>query len=160
MELIELKQSHFPALLDIYKQGQNTGIATFETQLPSWESWDKSHLDFGRLAAFKNGNMLGWTALSPVSTRAVYSGVAELSIYISQDERGKGIGSYLLTHLIKVSETNKIWTLQSGIFGNNTASIHLHEKCGFRKVGYREKIAKRDGVWHDNILMERRSTIV
>ena len=101
--------------------------------------------------------MLGWTALTPVSSRCVYSGVAEVSVYVATDARGKGIGKTLLTELIQQSEENGIWTLQSGIFAENEGSIKLHEKCGFRLVGYREKIGKKNGIWKDNVLMERRS---
>lgn len=160
MELKTLEASHYPAIAQIYAEGLETGIATFETKVPSWEAWDSSHLSHCRLGAFENETLLGWTALSPVSTRQVYSGVAELSIYINASARGTGVGKFLLKHLIECSEANGIWTLQAGIFSENNASISLHQKCGFRIIGYREKIAQRDGKWYDNTLMERRSTIV
>ena len=113
-----------------------------------------------RIAAFEGGQMAGWAALSPVSSRCVYAGVAEVSVYIAENFRGKGVGKYLLSNLIKESEDAALWTLQSGIFSENTASIKLHEQCGFRVIGYREKIGKKDGVWKDTVIMERRSQVV
>ena len=143
--------------MEIYKQGLATNIATFQDDLPQWEEWDKGHLGFCRISVYENNKMLGWAALTPVSSRCVYVGVAEVSVYIAQDERGKGIGKILLNELIKQSEANGIWTLQSSIFSENHSSIKLHEKCGFRMVGYREKIGKKNGIWKDNVLMEHRS---
>lgn len=160
MEIISIEEHHYPALADIYAEGIATGKATFETKVPSWEAWDSSHLKVCRIAAMEQEQMLGWTALSPTSKRDVYRGVAELSVYVAAAARGKGVGKFLLTHLIAQSEANKFWTLQAGIFSSNTASIALHQKCGFRVIGYREKIAQREGLWIDNTLMERRSTIV
>ncbi|MFC4163560.1 GNAT family N-acetyltransferase [Epilithonimonas zeae] len=159
MEIKPITKDNFSEVIEIYKQGLATNIATFQNDSPQWEEWDKVHLDFCRISIFDNNKMLGWTALTSVSSRCVYAGVAEVSIYIAQDERGKGIGKTLLTELIQQSEENGIWTLQSGIFAENESSIKLHEKCGFRLVGYREKIGKKNGIWKDNFLMERRSKI-
>ncbi len=160
METKPITRDNFSELVEIYRQGLATNIATFQNDLPEWQDWDKGHLDFCRISIYENNEMLGWTALSPVSSRCVYSGVAEVSIYVATIARGKGIGEMLLNELIKQSELHQIWTLQSGIFAENIGSIKLHEKCGFRIVGYREKIGKKNGVWKDNILMEYRSKIV
>lgn len=134
-------------------------LLLFKTEATDWETWDKSHLPNCRIAVIDGKQMEGWAALSPVSSRCVYAGVAEVSIYIAENFRGKGVGKYLLLKLIEESEAAGLWTLQSGIFSDNTASIILHEQCGFRVIGYREKIGKKDGVWKDNIIMERRSTV-
>jgi phosphinothricin acetyltransferase len=157
MEIRPITKDNFSEVVEIYKQGLATNIATFQNDLPQWEDWNKGHLDFCRISIYENNKMLGWTALTPVSSRCVYAGVAEVSVYIAQKERGKGIGKILLNELIKQSEANGIWMLQSGIFSENQSSIKLHEKCGFRMVGYREKIGKKNGIWKDNILMEYRS---
>lgn len=149
-------------VMEIYSQGIKTKIATFQTEVPCTEEWDKSHLPDGRLVAVDDRNEIaGWAALTPVSSRCVYRGVAEVSIYIAEDARGKGVGSLLFNELIKDSEKMGIWTLQSGIFEINEASIALHKKCGFRLVGIREKIAQdSDGIWRNTVLMERRSSTV
>lgn len=157
MEIKPITPDNFPEVVSIYQQGLATNIATFQNDLPQWEEWHKGHLDFCRISIYEGTKMLGWTALTPVSSRCVYAGVAEVSVYVAQDQRGKGIGKILLNELIKQSEANGIWTLQSGIFSENQNSIKLHEKCGFRMVGYREKIGKKDGIWKDNVLMEHRS---
>ena len=157
MEIRPITKDNFSEVVEIYKQGLATNIATFQNDLPQWEDWNKGHLDFCRISIYENNKMLGWTALTPVSSRCVYAGVAEVSVYIAQKERGKGIGKILLNELIKLSEANGIWMLQSGIFSENQSSIKLHEKCGFRMVGYREKIGKKNGIWKDNVLMEHRS---
>ncbi|WP_144281012.1 GNAT family N-acetyltransferase [Chryseobacterium echinoideorum] len=157
MEIKPITKDNFSEVIEIYNQGLATNIATFQNDSPQWEEWDKGHLDFCRISIYDSDKMLGWASLTPVSSRCVYAGVAEVSIYIAQDERGKGIGKTLLAGLIQRSEENGIWTLQSGIFAENESSIRLHEKCGFRLVGYREKIGKKNGVWKDNVLMERRS---
>lgn len=157
MEIRPITKDNFSEVVEIYKQGLATNITTFQNDLPQWEDWNKGHLDFCRISIYENNKMLGWTALTPVSSRCVYAGVAEVSVYIAQKERGKGIGKILLNELIKQSEANGIWMLQSGIFSENQSSIKLHEKCGFRMVGYREKIGKKNGIWKDNILMEYRS---
>ncbi len=160
MKIKPITKDNFPELVEIYGQEIASNIATFQNDLPLWQDWDKGHLDFCRISIYENNEMLGWTALSPVSSRCVYSGVAEVSVYVVTTARGKGIGEKLLKELIKQSESNEIWILQSGIFAENQASVKLHEKCGFRIVGYREKIGKKNGVWKDNILMEYRSKIV
>lgn len=157
MEIRPITKDNFPEGVEIYKQGLATNIATFQNDLPQWEDWNKGHLDFCRISIYENNKMIGWTALTPVSSRCVYAGVAEVSVYIAQKERGKGIGKILLNELIKQSEANGIWMLQSGIFSENQSSIKLHEKCGFRMVDYRVKIGKKNGIWKDNILMEYRS---
>ena len=144
----------------IYEAGIATGVATFEVSAPGWEQWDKGHLSFARLIAVNEETVLGWAALSAVSGRCVYGGVAEVSVYIADDHRGKGIGKALLQALITESEANGIWTLQAGIFTDNTASVKLHEGVGFRLIGYREKIGKLKGQWKDNFILERRSKIV
>ncbi len=141
----------------IYSQGILTGNATFETNLPSWEAWNSAHLSNPRLVARSNVVVLGWAALSPVSSRKVYAGVAEVSIYIREEARGQRVGSALLEALIDRSEEIGIWTLQASIFPENQASLALHLKCGFRIVGRRERIAQLNGIWRDTILIERRS---
>lgn len=160
MEIKPITAELYSQVAGIYLQGLATGIATFQTEAPSWENWDKSHLPNCRLAAVDNNQLAGWAALSPVSSRCVYAGVAEVSIYIAEKFRGRGVGKLLLTKLIEESESAGLWTLQSGIFSENKASIRLHEQCGFRIIGYREKIGQRNGVWKDNIIMERRSKTV
>lgn len=160
MYYLKICKSNFNKVSKIYKQGLETKNATFETTIPTYEKWDKNHLPFGRIAAFEMNKMLGWAALSKVSERAVYKGIAEVSIYISTLQQGKGIGFLLLQKLIEISESNSLWTLQCGIMRENTASIQLHKKCGFREIGYREKVGKLDGIWRDNIIMERRSKII
>ena len=144
---------------DIYQQGIISGNATFETSIPSWQQWDGSHLQHSRIIAILQDQIAGWAALSPVSGRCVYGGVAEVSVYVANMHEGKSIGSNLLTQLVNISEQNGIWTLQSGIFPENKGSIRIHEKNGFRTIGYREKIGKMNGVWRDILLMERRSNI-
>jgi len=143
MEIIKIEPTNYPQVADIYLQGIATGIATFQTKATDWETWDKSHLSNCRIAAFAGNQMAGWAALSPVSNRCVYAGVAEVSIYIAENFRGKGVGKYLLLKLIEDSEVVGLWTLQSGIFPDNIASIKLHEDCGFRVIGYREKLGKK-----------------
>jgi phosphinothricin acetyltransferase len=137
-----------------------TGNATFETEVPEWEKWDNNHLRDCRLVARAKGQVVGWIALSPVSNRCVYSGVAEVSLYVKASVRGQGIGKALLRAVIKESEYAGIWTLQGGSFPENIASIALQKSCGFREVGRRERIGQMDGVWRDVILMERRSKVV
>lgn len=156
----DLTPNDWPAVKEIYLSGLATGNASFETAAPEWEAWDNSHLQHSRLAAEANHEILGWAALSPVSGRCVYGGVAEVSVYVSDAARGKGLGAALLNALIESSEVNGIWTLQSGILQENEASIKLHEKCGFRTVGYREKLGRLNGVWRNVVLMERRSKLI
>jgi L-amino acid N-acyltransferase YncA len=149
-----------PAVLEIYRQGILTGNATFETEAPSWEKFTAGHLPHSRLVARDGTGVLGWAALSAVSSRCVYGGVAEVSIYIAESSRGRGIGRALLEELIRQSERNGIWTLQAGIFPENTASIRLHKRYGFREVGRRERIGKLGDEWRDTVLLERRSKTV
>jgi phosphinothricin acetyltransferase len=144
----------------VYLEGISTGQATLETEAPDWERWDSSHLPHCRLVARANETISGWAALSQVSSRQVYSGVAEVSVYIAENFRGRGIGSGLLDALIICSEQHGIWTLQAGIISENDASLTLHRKCGFREVGRRERIGKLSGTWRDVILLERRSAAV
>ena len=157
MEIKDIKAEHYPQIAEIYSQGIATGVATFQTEAPGWAAWNNSHLPNCRIAAFEDKQMAGWAALSPVSSRCVYAGVAEVSVYVAENFRGKGVGKLLLLQLIEESEQAGLWTLQSGIFPNNTGSIQLHKQCGFRQIGYREKIGKKDGIWRNNIIMERRS---
>jgi len=160
-QINEMAKADWEQVAKIYSEGIKTGIATFQSSIPSWEQWNSSHIVPCRLVACLGDNILGWCALSPTSSRCVYEGVAEVSIYICEKYKGQGIGTALLTNLIKLSEENGFWTLQSGIISKNDASILLHEKCGFKKVGIREKIAKmNNGKWLDIILMECRSKIV
>ena len=144
----------------IYEEGLATGNATFQTSAPEWVEWDKGHIQKCRLIALDNEKIVGWAALSPVSDRCVYGGVAEVSVYVSSNARGKGIGKELLRNLIEHSESNKLWTLQAGIFPENTASLRIHEENGFRIIGTREKIGQMNGVWRNTILLERRSNKV
>jgi phosphinothricin acetyltransferase len=153
----QMTASDWEQVRAIYVEGLREGNSTFETQAPSWEAWDEAHLKSPRLVMRADDKVLGWAALSPVSRRSVYSGVAELTIYVTESERGKGIGRALLEQLIEESEQAGIWTLQASIFPENVASIELHLKSGFREVGRRERIAKLNGVWRDTILFERRS---
>jgi phosphinothricin acetyltransferase len=144
----------------IYLAGIATGQATFETECADWTKWNAAHLPAPRLVAIAEGKIAGWAALSPVSGRAVYAGVAEVSVYVDAEQRGKGVGSSLLEALVKESEQNGIWTLQASIFPENTASTSLHKSCGFRELGRRERIGRRNGVWRDTLLFERRSKLV
>jgi phosphinothricin acetyltransferase len=147
---------------EIYLEGIATGTATFETAAPSWEKWDSGHLAAPRLVA-RHGNgtqsVAGWAALSAVSGRCVYAGVVDESIYVAAAVRGQGVGRLLLTALCQATEAAGLWTMQAGIFPENIASLRLHEACGFRVVGRREKLGQLDGVWRDVILLERRSRV-
>lgn len=155
-----LEPHHWEAVRSIYLEGIATGNATFETDAPSWEAWDASHLRTCRLIALDNDTILGWAALTPVSGRCVYAGVAEVSIYIAEAARGKGVGKTLLHELIAHSERDGLWTLQAGIFSENTASLNLFRSHGFRDIGYRERIGKMKGIWRDTALLERRSPTI
>ncbi|MUK89389.1 GNAT family N-acetyltransferase [Ornithinibacillus sp. L9] len=156
----KMRDTDWERVRDIYIEGIQTGNATFETVAPKWEEWDQGHLNECRLVVRENGEVIGWGALSPISRRAAYNGVAEVSIYFSMNSVGKGIGSRLLKRIIDDSEENGFWTLQANIFPENAVSIHLHEKHGFEIVGTRKRIGKLNGVWRDVVLMERRSKIV
>lgn len=160
MEFKTINPTNFDLVLKIYKAGIETQKATFETEIPSFEKWDNAHVSFGRIALIENNIILGWGALSKVSNRCVYEGVVESSLYVSPSHQGLGVGTKILQKLIEISETNSVWTLQCGIMRENNASINLHKKCGFREIGFREKIGKLNGVWKDNIIMERRSKLV
>lgn len=155
-----MKPSHWKAVKKIYEEGIATGNATFQLSAPNWEEWNNSHLQHSRIVAKEDNNVLGWAALTPVSGRCVYAGVAEVSVYVSDKARGKGVGKQLLQKLIEESEANNIWTLQAGIFPENIPSIKIHEACGFRIFGTRERIGKMNGVWRDNLQLERRSKTV
>ena len=144
----------------IYEEGIATGNATFQQSAPDWQEWNTSHLQTCRIIAKEANIILGWAALTPVSGRCVYAGVAEVSVYISVKARGHGVGKQLLEKLVDESEENNIWTLQAGIFPENIASIKIHEACGFRILGRREKIGKMNGIWRDTVLMERRSKTI
>lgn len=159
-EIHNLRPEHYPEVRKIYENGIATGNATFQSESPDWSEWDKSHLQQCRFVSVENNMVTGWAALTPVSGRCVYAGVAEVSVYVSESHRGKGIGKYLLKKLIEESEGKNIWTLQAGIFPENIPSIKLHESLGFRQVGYREKIGQMKGIWRDTVLLERRSKIV
>jgi L-amino acid N-acyltransferase YncA len=152
-----LLETHWPAVSVIYAQGIATGNATFETAVPAWEEWDARHLSACRLIARADDVIVGWAALSRVSSRKVYAGVAEVSVYVAEEVRGRGVGSALLAALVADSERSGIWTLQAGILAENAPSIRLHEQAGFRVVGRREKIGRLHGEWRDTLLMERRS---
>jgi phosphinothricin acetyltransferase len=145
------------AVRSIYLEGIATGNATFETEAPDWETWDNSHRQDCRLVARAGDEIIGWAALSPVSRRQCYSGVAENSVYVAASARGKGMGKALLKALVQESERQGIWTLQTSIFPENGASIAIHQACGFRKMGRRERISRLRGVWRDTIVVERRS---
>ena len=149
--------SDWEQVRSIYLEGLREGNSTFETEAPSWEAWDEAHHKSPRFVMRAGDRVLGWAALSPVSKRRVYSGVAEVTIYVTESARGKGIGRALLEALIEESERAGIWTLQASIFPENVASVELHLKCGFREVGKRERIAILNGVWRDTILFERRA---
>ncbi|RNC86475.1 MAG: N-acetyltransferase [Winogradskyella sp.] len=157
MKFIAITETNYPKVAEIYKLGLETKIATFETQVLDFSTWNKKYLPFCRIALEHNNEILGWSALTKVSNRQVYAGVAEVSIYIHPKYWNKKVGTKLLLELIERSEQNGIWTLQCGIMSDNLASIKLHEKCGFRIIGYREKIGCLNGIWKDNVLMERRS---
>jgi L-amino acid N-acyltransferase YncA len=143
----------------IYLEGIATGQATFETEAPDWERWDAGHLPQCRIVARSGDGILGWAALSPVSRREVYAGVAEVSVYVAASARGFGVGGALMRALIEASERQGVWTLQSSIFPDNHASVALHLKHGFREVGRRERIARHQGVWRDTVVLERRSRV-
>jgi phosphinothricin acetyltransferase len=158
IEVRDLQPEDWPEVAAIYNAGITGGNATFETEVPTWEAWDALHVQ--RLVADLDGRVVGWAAVAAVSERCCYSGVGEVSVYVSPDAQGQGVGRALLDRLIADSERAGIWTLQAGIFPENEASVALHRRCGFRVVGLREKVGKRDGVWRDVVLLERRSEIV
>jgi L-amino acid N-acyltransferase YncA len=156
----QMKASDWEQVRAVYLEGIATGQATFETETPDWEKWDSSHLQECRLTARIDESIAGWAALSPVSSRRVYRGVAEVSVYVAERFRGQGIGRALLQALVDCSEQQGIWTLQAGILAENESSLTLHKNCGFREVGRRERIGRLHGAWRDVILLERRSMTV
>ncbi len=154
-----MTEQHWSAVRDIYSEGIRTSDATFEQSAPEWEKWDTGHLLTCRLVAFSGSDVVGWAALSPVSGRCVYAGVAEVSVYVAERARGQKLGSRLLAALVEASEQQGIWTLQAGVFPENIPSIEIHKRCGFRIVGTREKLGSMNGRWRDVVLMERRSAV-
>jgi L-amino acid N-acyltransferase YncA len=160
MHVRSMTPTDWPAVRAIYEEGIATGNATFQLEAPTWEEWDAGHLDGCRLIAERAGDIAGWAAASAVSGRCVYAGVAEVSIYVAAAARGGGIGARLLAALITESERAGIWTLQAGIFPENLPSIAVHERCGFRVVGRRERLGRMNGQWRDVLLLERRSRSV
>lgn len=160
VDIVAMTPADWPEVERIYLEGIATGLATFETQSPGRESWDAGHLTIGRLVARSGHRIAGWAALSPVSKRPVYKGVAEVSIYIGDAFRGQGIGKALFARLIEEAEKHGLWTLQSSVFRENKATIALHQKMGFREIGFREKVAQHQGVWRDTVLLEKRSKVV
>lgn len=157
VRLEEMRDADWPQVRDIYLEGIRTGNATFETQAPAWEEWDRDHLRCCRFVAREDEVIYGWAALRPVSARHAYRGVAEVSVYVTESARGLGLGRALLEALVSSSELNGIWTLQAGILAENISSLELHSRCGFREVGRRERIGKLEDAWRDVVLMERRS---
>ena len=154
VEIRDLRPEDWPCVAEIYWDGMRDGLATFETEVPSWEDWEQAHSL--RLVAELDGEVVGWAALSPASARRCYSGVAENSVYVARHAQGRGIGRALLEALIKRARLSGVWTIQTSVFPENRASLALHEACGFRVVGRRERIAKRDGLWRDTLLLEQR----
>ncbi len=160
ISLIPMQPEHASAVLEIYGHGIASGMATFETTVPDWNTFDLKYLPHSRIIAMQENEPVGWAALTPVSARECYNGVAEVSVYVHQQHQRKGIGRILLEELINTSEQNGIWSLLSVIHEENRASIHLHEQCGFRYIGYRERIAQLDGIWRTTVMLEKRSKLV
>jgi L-amino acid N-acyltransferase YncA len=159
MRIEVLTPDDWSAVRAIYEEGIATGHGTFETVAPSWEQWHEARCSHSRLVA-RDGIVLGWTALTPVSQRACYAGVAEVGVYVTASRRGQGIGRALLNALIESAEAHGIWTLQAATFPENAASLALQRSCGFREIGFRERIASHYGIWRNTVLMERRSRVV
>ena len=156
----ELQPEHWPEVARIYADGIATGNATFETEVPSWEQWDRAHLLEHRFVALREGKVVGWVAVSSVSDRCAYGGVVENSVYVAESARGLGVGRLLLDRLVASTEAAGIWTIQTGIFPENEASLRVHERVGFEVVGRRKRLGKLHGVWRDVLLLERRSSVV
>jgi L-amino acid N-acyltransferase YncA len=154
----DMTADDWPAVARIFEEGLDEG--TFEDAVPAWETWDVGHLAAPRLVARNGGEVVGWAALAPVSRRDCYRGVAENSVYVARAARGRGAGAALLEELVRRAEAEGIWTIQAGILAGNEASVALHERCGFRVVGTRERIARKHGAWRDVVLMERRSHLI
>ena len=157
MLIRDLREDDWLAVAEIYEEGIRSGQATFETEAPGWERWNAAHLPGPRLVAELDGEVVGWAALTPYSSRHVYRGVAEDSVYVAQRAQGRGIGRTLLEELVARAEAEGIWTIQAGVFPENEPSLRLHERCGFRRVGVRERIGQQNGVWRDVVLLERRA---
>jgi phosphinothricin acetyltransferase len=157
VDIRNLLPEHWQEVAAIFEAGIRTGDATFEREAPSWEEWDRGHLEGQRLVAVADDRVVGWAALSAVSERCCYAGVAECSVYVAPDAQGIGVGRALLEALIARAEDAGIWTIQAGIFPENTGSLALHERCGFRVVGVRERLGQLHGVWRDVVFLERRS---
>jgi L-amino acid N-acyltransferase YncA len=160
VEIAAMAAADWPAVAEIYRRGLETGNASFETEVPAFAAWDAAHLDRPRLVARLGGAVAGWAALSPVSDRCVYGGVAEVSVYVAPALAGRGVGRLLVSELARRAEDSGIWTLQAGIFPENTASLALHQRCGFRVVGRRDRLGLHHGVWRDVLLVERRSDAI
>jgi len=158
--IVDLRAEHWPEVARIYADGIATGDATFETEVPGWERWDGAHLPRHRFVALRDAGVAGWVAVSAVSDRCVYGGVVEASVYVDERVRGRGVGRRLLERLIVSTEEAGIWTIQTGIFPENEASVRLHERVGFRVVGRRQRLGKLHGAWRDVLLLERRSDVV
>ena len=156
----ELRPEHWPGVVRVFEEGIATRNATFETEAPTWDAWDSSHLPEHRLVALRDGEVVGWAAVSPVSDRSCYRGVVENSVYVSETARGRGVGQRLLEELIASTEAAGIWTIEAGMFPENEGSIRLHERVGFEIVGVHKRLGKLDGVWRDVLLLERRSAKV
>jgi phosphinothricin acetyltransferase len=160
MTTAELRPEHWPDVARIYAEGIATGNATFETDVPTWQHWDEGHLQEHRFVALSDGAVVGWVAVGRVSDRCVYGGVVENSVYVAEDARGRGIGRTLLEALVASTEAAGIWTIQTGIFPENEASVALHQRVGFEIVGRRKRLGKLHGVWRDVLFLERRSEVV
>jgi phosphinothricin acetyltransferase len=157
IDVVAMREGHWPDVSRIYAEGLATGNATFETEVPSWDRWDASHLRGHRLVAVRDGAVVGWVAVSAVSVRAVYAGVVEVSVYVADVARGQGIGTLLLDRVAASTEADGIWTIQAAVFPENAASVRAHERAGFVVVGRRKRLAKLNGAWRDVLLLERRS---
>lgn len=160
MPIEPLRAEHWPDVARIYAEGIATRNATFETELPSWGAWDRAHLPEHRFVAVEEGAVLGWAAVVPISERCVYEGVVENSVYVAGAAQGRGIGRALLDAQVASTEAAGIWTIQTGIFPENEASVRLHERAGFRVVGRRDRLGKLEGQWRDVLFLERRSGVV
>jgi L-amino acid N-acyltransferase YncA len=155
--IVRLEREHWPGVARVYEEGIATRNATFETELPTWEEWDSSHMAEHRFVALREVEVVGWVAVSRVSARCVYSGVVENSVYVAESARGQGVGRLLLEALIDSTEAAGIWTIEAGMFPENEGSIRLHEAVGFERVGTYRRLGKLDGVWRDVLMLERRS---
>jgi L-amino acid N-acyltransferase YncA len=160
VDVRDLRPDDWPEVSRIFGEGIATGNATFETEVPAWDDWDEAHLDEHRFVAEREGRVIGWIALAPVSSRECYAGVAEVSAYVREGARGEGVGAELLAALVESSERAGVWTLQTGVFPENERSLGLLRRFGFRAIGTQERIGRLHGVWRDVVLLERRSEVV